>query len=769
MKKTTYADVASEITAKQKKYQGIIDSQDTTNLEKKTAQMNLQQLNAFADEVFNAMEEDKRGLIAVPQKFARGGQVDPRLLAWLPGQPVTAPMIQGSIDVPQDFSVSGRGDLSGLYASRPQIAPTLPYAPDRSIQPLESTSSAQFQSMNNSIQDPGGFDPSSVAGYIIPGMNMARGIFGKAKELDPNDYRITKKIAPMRMDVTPQLEGVDSQAAITKRNIRSGSPTQIMSGNIATSDWATRAKAGIYGNKWNADQQSRQQSQLLDLENERNNIQMELQIGDMNDRAKAAKENLTSTGMSQMLESYYRDRNDATIQRQLEQDQAQFEESTRQAGEMTDKYLANARETSERNYNLELQRMANELGDSKLARESAEKIAKINSSGGGGGLYNPQDYYQQGASPYDAGKLIQIALNYTGEYPGMEMNAEERRIVDNMRKDKRIMTDWMLNSLPNKPKDKGTEVSARDYLWNDYQRYGKDGGKAVAAYVLGRDKFDKILNIKGDQWREDPDVQKALAKINTISAPSYPGTTMAEATIKPRSDFEKGLIPVIGVMGARAGYYTAKFIGEEIADKGSEFSKNLKSMISKIGEYIYGDNNKTSVSDVEKTAIKERNYRLRNKPRVSSQAQPYEPLKIPGTTRMTYSNKTEGWGKYFDASYELIKAEKGLVDEIAKTANVSAEEAKQAISRYKQINTAKGFIGRTGKEISKSIGRLGRSVKVAAPTMILDILSNIKIDNAIMERYNLQSQDDVEQLKKLSGEYNITLDEAYSTYFNKGV
>ena len=53
--------------------------------------------------------------------------------------------------------------------------------------------------------------------------------------------------------------------------------------------------------------------------------------------------------------------------------------------------------------------------------------------------------------------------------------------------------------------------------------------------------------------------------------------------------------------------------------------------------------------------------------------------------------------------------------------------------------------------------------------MILDILSNIKIDNAIMERYNLQSQDDVEQLKKLSGEYNITLDEAYSTYFNKGV
>jgi hypothetical protein len=134
--------------------------------------------------------------------------------------------------------------------------------------------------------------------------NIGRGMFGKVDQLDAKDYQSRAMISPYEMNVDPQLAATRSAygtAMQAARNSAPGAGSYLATlGNMA--NMRQQAIRDVYAQKENFDKSQKLEADKFNAQVEQGNMAQDLAIQQYNAQAKAAKQNMLATGLTQASE-----------------------------------------------------------------------------------------------------------------------------------------------------------------------------------------------------------------------------------------------------------------------------------------------------------------------------------------------------------------------------------------------------------------------------------------------------------------------------------
>jgi hypothetical protein len=147
--------------------------------------------------------------------------------------------------------------------------------------------------------------PLLAAATALPAIyNIGRGIFGKVDQLDAKDYQSKARISPYEMNVDPQLAAAQraySTAMQATRNAAPGAGSYLATlGNLATQK--QQSIKDLYAQKENFDKAQKLEADKFNAQVEQGNMAQDLAIQQYNAQAKAAKQNMLATGLSQVAD-----------------------------------------------------------------------------------------------------------------------------------------------------------------------------------------------------------------------------------------------------------------------------------------------------------------------------------------------------------------------------------------------------------------------------------------------------------------------------------
>lgn len=148
--------------------------------------------------------------------------------------------------------------------------------------------------------------PALAAAMALPAAyNIGRGMFGKVDKLDENDYQLRASINPYEMNIDPQLGSTNrafSTAMQAAKNASPGAGSYLATlGNMASQK--QQAIKDLYAQKENFDKAQKLEADKFNAEVKKGNLDKKLAIRQYNAQAKAAKENLLATGLSQAAQA----------------------------------------------------------------------------------------------------------------------------------------------------------------------------------------------------------------------------------------------------------------------------------------------------------------------------------------------------------------------------------------------------------------------------------------------------------------------------------
>lgn len=276
-----FKKLGEQLKKAQDKYQKILDTKPTP-LARKTAKMMLDKVQGKYDELMQRQESMK------PQQFPYGGM----------------PLMENG-RVSMKYKDGG---FTPLGRVEPLQAMAVNYAPQRlAISNPYTPSIPQSQEIADNNSNIG--DIASTLGSLSPvAYNVAKGIFGKAKQLNPADYmnpysgQIKSLVANRRYNVDPELESNRLATAQYYQNLKNAAPSQsrylagLQSGQISNqrANQEVYARANNMNNQYKADEANT----LQGLGQQEANTKLGIQ--DINSRAQAAKDNYLPTALSQL-------------------------------------------------------------------------------------------------------------------------------------------------------------------------------------------------------------------------------------------------------------------------------------------------------------------------------------------------------------------------------------------------------------------------------------------------------------------------------------
>jgi hypothetical protein len=146
-------------------------------------------------------------------------------------------------------------------------------------------------------------NPLEAAAMALPAAyNIGQGLFGKVSELNEEDYTQKGNIQPYLYDINPALRTASqrfAQSAEALRNagISGGNYVSNMQGML---NQQNAIDAGLRSDKYNKDAAANFQAQVANSQIEAQNNTLEMQVADYNARARAAKQGMLNTGLSQV-------------------------------------------------------------------------------------------------------------------------------------------------------------------------------------------------------------------------------------------------------------------------------------------------------------------------------------------------------------------------------------------------------------------------------------------------------------------------------------
>lgn len=146
-------------------------------------------------------------------------------------------------------------------------------------------------------------NPLEAAAMALPAAyNIGQGLFGKVSQLNAEDYKNKEFITPYLYDINPALRTASQRFAASAEAIRNAG---IGGGNYASNMQAlvnqqNAADAALYSDKYNKDAETNMKAQMYNSQLTGQNNAMDMQVADYNARARAAKQGLLGTGLSQV-------------------------------------------------------------------------------------------------------------------------------------------------------------------------------------------------------------------------------------------------------------------------------------------------------------------------------------------------------------------------------------------------------------------------------------------------------------------------------------
>ena len=364
----TYAELADRISKGKSRYEKLLEQNDSSQLQKKTAEKMIEKIDEELDQLFQEQEATKFQSIEQSQSIQQG-----------------EPMMAGGGIVPR---YSGLGDYPDIIAPYKQpsmmSATPLSYTPsnvkytnfvgpmpydekkldeidaNNNISRIQSKSidqgvvlpTEQYQTIspvlinNNGILSgikpgPTATNPNDPNDYIRPGykrdqygneykvnalglsnyqtsqgilkgvgmlgpiVNIGRGLFEKVDLLDPNAYNNSTRITAPKMDVEPQVAEVRNAAIANRRNLGSMGAQSFLTGMNSVNSASDRSIAGIYSNKHNIDAENQMKADMYNAEASKSDTENRLRIEMINRAAKGAKDQMITTGLGQLSDVGY--------------------------------------------------------------------------------------------------------------------------------------------------------------------------------------------------------------------------------------------------------------------------------------------------------------------------------------------------------------------------------------------------------------------------------------------------------------------------------
>jgi len=195
--------------------------------------------------------------------------------------------------------------LEGNYSPEMPDSTSLASMPTRSTEGMEQYSSTGFLPKLGGISAEGTL---GTAATIAPAaLNIGRGLFGEAEQMDPRDYynpygsSAINRMRNRSFDVDPMLEANRAAERRGRYNLRNTARTrgELLSGYAPLSAARSRADMEAYSRREQAENQYAGQTAQMEANIGQQRASTRMRIDDMNARARANKRNMLGTGLSQ--------------------------------------------------------------------------------------------------------------------------------------------------------------------------------------------------------------------------------------------------------------------------------------------------------------------------------------------------------------------------------------------------------------------------------------------------------------------------------------
>lgn len=134
---------------------------------------------------------------------------------------------------------------------------------------------------------------NAAAQYAPIAYNTAMGIssmFQKPTQLNYEDYINNDQINAPKMNVDPQLRATEQEIAAGQKGIKNIGGAAYLKTIGALANQGAAARAGIYANEENIDNQMQMQADQINMQNKSNNNRFKFSVDDWNARARTAKQ-----------------------------------------------------------------------------------------------------------------------------------------------------------------------------------------------------------------------------------------------------------------------------------------------------------------------------------------------------------------------------------------------------------------------------------------------------------------------------------------------
>jgi hypothetical protein len=362
----TYAELADRISKGKSRYEKLLEQNDSSQLQKKTAEKMIEKIDEELDRLFQEQEATKFKSIEQSQPIQQGepmmasGGIVPRYSGLGDYPDIIAPYKQpnmmqtnpigqlpqwnGWINGPMPYDekkldeIDANNNISRIQSKsidQGVVSPTEQY---QTISPVLINNNGILSGIKPGPTATNPNDPNDYTrpgykrdqygneykvnalglsnyqtsqgilkgiGMLGPAVNIGRGLFEKVDLLDPNAYNNNARITAPKMDVEPQVAEVRNAAIANRRNLGSMGAQSFLTGMNSINSASDRSIAGIYSNKHNIDAENQMKADIYNAEANKSDTENRLRIEMINRAAKGAKDQMLTTGLGQLSDVGY--------------------------------------------------------------------------------------------------------------------------------------------------------------------------------------------------------------------------------------------------------------------------------------------------------------------------------------------------------------------------------------------------------------------------------------------------------------------------------
>lgn len=322
----TYAELADRISKGKSRYEKLLEQDDSSQLQKKTAEKMIEKIDAELDELFQEQEATKPQPIEQPQSIQQGkpvmanGGIVPGYYngGYTTDDPDGAPYMQPNMmqtnpigpppewtGMPKPINPTINTDYS-IPAGPTSTEPNQPNTPASRAGYKRDLYGNEYKVNKLGLSD---WQTSQGAlrglGMAGPAINVGRGLFEKVDLLDPNAYGSNARITAPKMDVEPQIAEVRNASMANRKALGSMGSQAFLTGMNSVNANSDRSIAGIYANKHNIDAENQMKADMYNAEANKGDAENRLRIEMINRGAKGAKDQMLTGGLGQLSDIGY--------------------------------------------------------------------------------------------------------------------------------------------------------------------------------------------------------------------------------------------------------------------------------------------------------------------------------------------------------------------------------------------------------------------------------------------------------------------------------